>query len=130
VGHCKGWTAKSTAQGERQVLLNAAWLPEIVSQLIAHMPTANGHVEISVGELPARQYFHSLRTSFSDRPSPALLVSFKGGDIPAAPVADEWPAAGDFQVAVELVRLLGAGISLAHSDSNKDYLLALRLQGV
>jgi hypothetical protein len=124
VGDCQGWNAQSRAVGDAQVLLNVAWLPMIISELIADMQTELGSVEISIGLLPPRQYQHPLRSLYCDGPDRGLLVHFKG----ANPLESPKAASTEFQIAMELVRLQGAAVSLSRSDSAKDYLLAFRLE--
>ncbi|MEO7934270.1 MAG: hypothetical protein ABIT76_14040 [Chthoniobacterales bacterium] len=124
VGDGQGWNAQSKADGDARVLLNLAWLPMIISELITDMQTELGSVEISIGLLPPRQYQHALRSLYGEGPDRGLLVHFKGRN----PLESPKTASAEFQIAMELVRLLGAAVSLSRSDTAKDYLLAFRLQ--
>lgn len=125
VGDCKGWHAWGKITGDLQVFLNASWLPVIITQLAAHMQTEKGIVQVSIGELPPRQYKYALRSAYTQGPNRALLLHFKG-ESPA--IATEAIDKNAFLIAIELIRLQGAAISLNRSDSTQDYLLAFRLQ--
>lgn len=127
VGDCKGWRAEGLLSGGQRVCLNAGWLSAIVTQLIIHMQAANGVVRLSIGELPPRQYQYNLRSGFNEGPTRALLVHFLGEKLPNSLVTE--PASQELTIALELIRLLGAAISLHRSDSAQDYLLAFRLMG-
>ncbi len=124
VGNCKGWNARSKVIGDAQVMLNLAWLPTIISQLIANMQTKLGSVEVSLGLLPPRQYKHALRSLNGENPDRGLLVHFRGENA----LEPQKITSPEFQMAMELVRLLGAAVSLNRSDIAKDCLLAFRLQ--
>ena len=122
---CPGWTATDKTEGAGLVTIELDWLYAIFSQLTERMETAGGTIELSIGELPPRQYKHSLRVPFNYDATRALLVQFRGNDTPA-PARVE-PPAPDFPIAMELIRLMGAGVSLTRMDAEKDYLIAFQL---
>lgn len=123
VSKCPGWTVVDRTDGNGLVTMEETWLTAIFSQLTERMESNGGSVEISVGELPARQYKHSLRTPFNFDATRALLVQLRGSSETSS--KDGIPAP-DFPIALELVRLMGAGISLSRLDSEKDYLIAFQ----
>jgi len=128
-GRCPGWKMTGRASGTEAVLLQPAWLPFIIETLIADLGTAEGSLNCAVGELPLRQYEYALRPSFLDHgPSRALLIRLKGEPVSPAGSKMDLERPAHFKIALELIRLQGAGISLTISDSAQDYLLAFRLK--
>ena len=121
---CPGWSVVDHAEGDAHILLKLEWLPMILAQLTGRMQSG-GVMEISVGELPPRHYEHAIRATFSQDSTRVLLLHLKGsGDA----TAHEALRGQDFEIAMELIRLMGSGVSLGRTDSEKDCLLAFRLQ--
>ena len=120
---CPGWTVVDRSEGDAHVSLKLEWLPLILAQLTGHLQSG-GVMEISISELPPRHYEHSIRTTFSQDSTRALLLHLRGrGSAMESEVRRQ-----DFEIAMELIRLMGAGVSLGRTDSEKDCLVAFRLQ--
>ena len=121
---CPGWSVVDHSDGDAHVSLKLEWLPLILTQLSGHLQSG-GVMEISIGELPPRHYEHSIRTTFSHDSTRVLLLHLRGT---GSAMAGAEIRRQDFEIALELIRLMGAGVSLGRTDSEKDCLLAFRLQ--
>ncbi len=118
-----GWTVVADPVEGGDALINPRWLPFMLDQILTRLP-ATGEVHIRLGSLPPRQYLHTLRGHFGGTATRALMVHFQGA--PGAEV--EVVETRDFAIALELIRLLGAAISLQRSDAAHDILLAFRVE--
>jgi len=121
-----GWTLSGNIPCSGKVQVNPRWIAPVVEEIMARI-APQGVMTLSVGELPVRHYQQVLRRGFADQSREAFLVHFHG-EAASCGFANR-PENGDYdyEIAVELVRLMGAGLSLGLSDDPLDVLLAFRL---
>lgn len=120
-----GWTLTAPISSTGSVSVNPRWIGVVIGELLARTASV-GKVTLSVGELPVRHYQQVLRQGMENTSRLAFLVHFRGEREVDEIVESATNGDYDYEIALELVRLMGAGLSLGLSDDPFDVLLAFR----